>query len=80
MDKSTIQKPITVLREEFIDGFLNFCNSSGLPFFVIEDILKLLISEIHSAAIKQYQSDKEKYELMRKQMDSATESIDKGGA
>lgn len=55
-------KPITVLREEFIENIIEVCNDSGLPFFVVEDVLKQLIQETHIAAQKQLEEDKKKYQ------------------
>lgn len=79
-DMSNISKPITVLREDFISNILTLCNSSELPFFVIEDILKALIPEIHNGSIKQYKADKEKYDFMCKQVESVAENTTKDGA
>ena len=79
MKGNVIPKPITVLREEFIDNFLDLCNSSGLPFFVIEDVIKALNTEVHSLAVKQLKADKERYELLCKQQASTIELDSKDG-
>lgn len=55
-------KPITILRDEFIQNVVNLCNESGLPFFVIEDVLSDILKEIHGASIKQLEEDKKRYE------------------
>lgn len=54
-------KPISVAREEFYLGIANLCNNSGLPFFVMEDILNKVVNEVHLLANKQLESDKERY-------------------
>ena len=59
-------KPITLLREEFIENAVELCNNSGLPFFVIEDVLKQLIQETHIAAQKQLEEDKQQYNKDKK--------------
>lgn len=59
MDK--IVKPMTICREEFIENLVQMCNTSALPFFVIEDVLKDFIKEIHTASTKQLEADKKKY-------------------
>ena len=64
---SEIKKPITILRQEFIDNLIKLCNDSGLPFFVIEDILKELVQEVHTASNEQYKKAKEEYEQVLKQ-------------
>ena len=56
------KKPITVAREEFINNIVELCNNSGLPFFVIEDVLKNLIQETHIAAKQQLEEDKKRYQ------------------
>lgn len=56
------KKPITVVREEFINNIVELCNNSGLPFFVIEDVLKNLIQETHIAAKQQLEEDKKRYQ------------------
>jgi hypothetical protein len=55
-------KPITLVRDEFIKNIVELCNNSGLPFFVIEDVLKNLIQEIHGASLQQLEEDKKRYE------------------
>ena len=57
-------KPITLLRDEFIKDIVNLCNNCNLPFFVIEDVLKNITQEIHLAAKQQLEDDKKKYEQM----------------
>lgn len=55
------EKPITLMREDFINDIVEMCNNSGLPFFMIEDIMKNLIQEIHMAAQQQLEADKKRY-------------------
>ena len=65
-----IIKPITVVRNEFVSDIVNLCNNSGLPFFVIEDILKNLTQEVHVAAQKQLEEDAKRYqEQLKKQIE-----------
>lgn len=59
---NTMLKPITVAREEFKKDILQLCENSGLPPFVVEDILKYFLEQVHIAAIEQYKRDKEEYE------------------
>ena len=63
-----MNKPITLVRDEFINNIVDLCNDSGLPFFVVEDVLKNLIQEIHMAAKQQLIEDKKAYsDQMNKQ-------------
>ena len=61
-NNTNIIKPLSVAREEFVENFINMCNESGLPFFMIEDILKSLAPEIHSAAVQQTENEKKQYQ------------------
>jgi hypothetical protein len=61
MNNKIIEKPITLVREDFINGVIDLCNDSGLPFFMIEDIMKDLIQQIHTAAQRQLEEDRKKY-------------------
>lgn len=62
MDNKILEKPITLIREDFIQNLVDLCNDSGLPFFMIEDIMKDLIQKIHLAAQQQLEEDRKKYQ------------------
>lgn len=57
-----MDKPFSMLYEEFKQGLANLINNSALPPFVIESLMKNYIYEINSLAKSQYQSDKAQYE------------------
>lgn len=67
-----IQKPITVVREEFKQNILNLCESSCLPFFIVEDVLKYLLEQVHLASVEQYKIDKAEYEQTLKKQETQT--------
>lgn len=56
-----IAKPVTLMKEEFTNELVNIINSSALPMFLIEYILKDILSEVHIASAKQLQEDEKKY-------------------
>lgn len=58
-----ITKPITVVRQEFIEKMVEEINTCGLPLFVVEPILKDLLNEVSAAVKKQYETEKAQYEL-----------------
>lgn len=70
---NTVSKPVTVAREEFKQNILQLCESSGLPPFIVEDVLKYFLEQVHIAAIEQYKRDKEEYEQVLKQKETKTE-------
>lgn len=57
------QKPITLLREDFIMAMLDLCNNANLPYFVIEGVLLDILQEIRRASAKQLADDRSKYEM-----------------
>lgn len=60
--KNNIEKPITVVRQEFIDGLVDYINNSGLPLFIIEPILKDIYMEVKAMSQNQYELEKSQYE------------------
>lgn len=52
-----MQKPITVAREEFIICIKENINRSGLPAFLISDVLRDLAKQMDKLAESQYQYD-----------------------
>ena len=40
-----INKPISLIKEDFTTELINLCNNSNLPLFVVEYILKDLIQD-----------------------------------
>jgi hypothetical protein len=57
-----IEKPITVVRQEFEEKLIREVNGCQLPLFVVEPILKDLLEAVQAAARKQYETDKARYE------------------
>lgn len=69
-----MNKPITIVVEDFKNDMINLINTSKLPLFVVEYILKDLIQDVHSGHLKQLQIDKQKYEQYLQEA-AATESM-----
>lgn len=57
-----MNKPITVVYEDFKQELANLINNSGLPAFIIESVLQRYLEETRIAMQKQYQLDKAQYE------------------
>jgi hypothetical protein len=57
-----LEKPITVARQEFEEKLIKEVNECQLPLFVVEPILKDLLEAVQTAARKQYEADKARYE------------------
>ena len=56
-----MNKPFSMMCEEFKQNVVNLINSSGLPPFVIESILKNHLNEVSNIVNNQYQIDKAEY-------------------
>ena len=57
-----MDKPQTLVYEELKSGIVEQINKSGLPFFVVEYILKDFLAEVHEASKQQCEYDKQQYE------------------
>lgn len=57
-----MNKPITVMYEDFKQEMVSLINNSGLPAFMIEPVLRDCLDEVRLLAKKQYLTDKEQYE------------------
>lgn len=62
MENKTINKPLTVAREELVTGLTNLINHSNLPPILIEPILASLYAQVQQALAQQYASEKAQYE------------------
>lgn len=59
--KQTVDKPITMLRAELIENICSEINASKLPMFIVEYILKDILSEVSQASRAQEQELAEQY-------------------
>lgn len=61
-----MNKPTTVLRQEFIETQINMINNSGLPAFVLVDIMEEVLVALRNNAAEQYKKDKAEWEQYKK--------------
>lgn len=71
--ENKIEKPVTIVKEDFQKEVIKLINSYQLPLFIVEYILKDLAAEVHVGAQKQLEIDSAKY-------NSALEKMKKDGA
>jgi len=57
-----ITKPMSIVRQEFIDHLIDDINNCNLPLFVIEPILQDMLASVKAAAQQQYETEKAQYE------------------
>lgn len=60
-EMNTINKPIMLLREEFIVGLSNLINESKLPLFIIEPILQEVLGTVNVELKRQYEMEVAQY-------------------
>ena len=74
------QKPITVARQDYLNSIIDTTNKSGLPAFVIADILEDILSEVNKAADQQLKRDEAEWHKARaEEQKNASEVTDDGG-
>lgn len=69
-------KPSTILRQEFIEKEIQLINTSGLPAFVLVDIIEETLQELRRLAAEQYRKDKEAWEKSQKTEAEKAETAD----
>ena len=57
-----MNKPLTIAREELYQKIAEAVNASGLPFFVVNDILSSILQQTTILAKQQLEADKSAYE------------------
>lgn len=72
-----MNKPSTLIYEDFKREMADLINNSGLPFFIVENVLQNFLIEVKDAAKKQYQIDKLQYEKSLSEKDEKKEDNEK---
>lgn len=67
-----IVKPLSVIRQEFIEQIVNDINNCPLPLFVIEPILQNVLDTVRQAAQQQYEAEKAQYEQQLSKQNKAS--------
>lgn len=69
--ENKINKPMSMAKEDFTKAIVGAINTSELPLFVIESILKELLMEVSVVAKQQAEAEKAQYEQMLAQQAEA---------
>ena len=57
-----MEKPISLKIKDFKNDAVSLVNNSGLPLFIVEPILKDVLSAVQAKLEQEYLQDKAKYE------------------
>ena len=69
-----MDKPISLKMREFKNNAVNLVNTSGLPLFIIEPILKEVMCAVESKAEQEYQIEKATYERSLKEQEGENQN------
>lgn len=75
MKNKEINKPITLIRSEFISNLTNSINNSSLPAFVLEPILRDFYNEVRVLAQQQLEEDRKNYLTALEKANKETDSV-----
>lgn len=68
-----MEKPISLKLKDFKNDAVNLINTSGLPLFVIEPILREVLVAVQNKAEQEYQQDKLRYEQSLNEKEGETD-------
>lgn len=80
IEKATINKPITLVKEEFSQNLISLINESKLPLFIIEPILKEILSEVQINVKRQLEMDRAEYNKALEEQREQTDKKEKSSA
>lgn len=69
-----MEKPISLKIKEFKNEAVNLVNTSGLPLFIIEPILKEVLVAVQNKSEQEYQQDKLRYEQSLKEKEGESQN------
>lgn len=61
-----INKPLSLIRDDFLKALIDLINGSKLPPFIMEPILKDMYNDVHIAAATQLENERKAYEELIK--------------
>ena len=70
-------KPLTLLREDFINGVAKLINESNLPLFIVEDAMRQLTNGVSELAKQQLDHDRQAYAQAMMMATTQEESVEK---
>lgn len=56
-----LRKPLVLARNEFLQKLIQTANDSGLPFVIMEYVVRDFYDEVRKSATQQYEKENEEY-------------------
>lgn len=56
-----MDKPITLIKEDYVKNLIDITNASGLPLFIVELVVKEFLETLHIASQQQLEKDRQAY-------------------
>lgn len=70
-----MRKPLVIARNEFLQNLIQAANDSGLPFVIMEYVVRDFYDEVRKSASQQYENEKKEYDnLLAQYTESSEES------
>lgn len=70
-----MRKPLVIARNEFLQNLIQTANDSGLPFVIMEYVVRDFYDEVRKSASQQYENEKKEYDnLLAQYTESSEES------
>ena len=70
-----MRKPLVIARNEFLQNLIQAANDSGLPFAIMEYVVRDFYDEVRKSASQQYENEKKEYDnLLAQYTESSEES------
>lgn len=61
-NNTEVYKPVSMMRDEFVQGLISLANNSGLPAIIMEYVVRDFYQDIRATAAKQYEQEKQQYQ------------------
>ena len=78
MEKTNIEKPLALKKEDLQNNLINLINNSGLPLFIVEYILKDLLQEIRTLNEQWVNPEKLRYQAALDELEKENSKKESG--
>lgn len=69
MNQTKIQKPLSILRQEFIENLVDTINHSGIPLLMVEPIVADVLTQVRRTNEDRLKADREMWAAAQEKED-----------